>query len=651
VSDPKVHDQIKAAAEYARKHGMAIVMDLDVRLARSAFFAKYPEEMQEFVRLRDVALKDSGEASIAVEPISFSEHYTYAARPYETISARILKVYSYLNSPNGIAAVRDITRRCKVTETSEKGMLVTIPCKTEDRGRSACVVASFTVFTPDVFAPHLPDFERSILRQYADVPLGGACKDEWGFPARFGARTDEFFFSRPMADAYAKRRRGHNLTRDLLLMSKGEKGREPDRIAAINHYMEMNRLRNGELENSYYDGVKEVFGPTSMAATHPTWLAIPCADEAFKNGLDWWTVKKDLAQTDEQAPFCVRTSLAKKWQSPLWYNMIYARTMKSYEKSIWGYALAGGRMNIHAFYPWPEQGPEDLPGFLAKGQRDFLVAAQKLFRADCRIRLLNYISTAPLDCPVAVVFGHPRACNWASTGLGDCGLAVSDALWKDGYYADLIPSSEIGNKSLQLAEDGFIQYGPQKYAAVVLYEPQFERPEVAEFFRKAAAGKTSLFCVGDWTTDFEGREFNGDASLPSKMKRVDSSTAASQIIDVLKAKKIGPQTACESSPVEYAPTVMPKPDGQCRLLDGTRILVSATNDVLGDPIQKTIRIADQSVTFDSIGVAAVRLDKTGKLEAMAAGGLKSFEMDGLQIARCFAGLGWPHARCPAGRHR
>ncbi|MEI7902108.1 MAG: hypothetical protein WCK89_17785, partial [bacterium] len=69
---------------------------------------------------------------------------------------------------------------------------------------------------------------------------------------------------------------------------------------------------------------------------------------------------------------------------------------------------------------------------------------------------------------------------------------------------------------------------------------------------------------------------------------------------------------------------MPKPSGQCRLLDGTIILASGEKDVLGDPIQKTLNVDGHEVAFDAVGVAAVRLDKDGKLEALAAGGLKRF---------------------------
>ncbi len=54
--------------------------------------------------------------------------------------------------------------------------------------------------------------------------------------------------------------------------------------------------------------------------------------------------------------------------------------------------------------------------------------------------------------------------------------------------------------------------------------------------------------------------------------------------------------------------------------------------VMGDPIQKTITVDGNKVTFDCVGIAAVRLDKDGKLEAMAAGGLKVFEGGDVEIS-------------------
>jgi len=166
----------------------------------------------------------------------------------------------------------------------------------------------------------------------------------------------------------------------------------------------------------------------------------------------------------------------------------------------------------------------------------------------------------------------------------------------------------------------------------VLYHPQYERPAVADFFRKAAdAGKTALFSVGEWTMDFEGKVLDSTAALPLAMKPVDAAVAIGQTIARLKAAGIAPQTTCTMRGGQGPASMMPLSRGECRLLDGTVILASGQNDVMGDPIQKTLKVAGHEVVFDAVGVAAVRLDKGGKLEALAAGALKSFRGGGVTI--------------------
>jgi len=156
---------------------------------------------------------------------------------------------------------------------------------------------------------------------------------------------------------------------------------------------------------------------------------------------------------------------------------------------------------------------------------------------------------------------------------------------------------------------------------------------VAEFFRKAAAGgKTALFRVGDWTVDFEGKPVGAAAGFPPSVKPVSAAAAARGIIDHLKASGIEPQTPCTMRGLGGFPaSMMPRPSGQCRLLDGTVILASGEKDVMGDPIRKTVKAGGQDVVFDAVGIAAVRLDKQGKVEALAAGGLKAFKSADMTI--------------------
>lgn len=273
VTDPAVHDHIKRAAEYARQNGMAIVMDLDVRLARQAYQDAYPDELQEIACLRETPLKDAGEVQLSVVSIDLSDHYTFgSAKTYCTVSSRLLRAYAYKTGAAGIEpdTVEDIGARCRVVTADTKGLSVAIACDASLSGKTACIMAAFTLFTPDVFAPHLQQFEHAILIQYADVPLAGACKDEWGFPGRFKVNTDDLWYSDAMALVYAKVHDGRDLVRDLLLMAKKELGRERERIAAINHYMAMSWQWNSEIENSFYESVKEVLGKDAVVATHPT---------------------------------------------------------------------------------------------------------------------------------------------------------------------------------------------------------------------------------------------------------------------------------------------------------------------------------------------------------------------------------------------
>jgi hypothetical protein len=630
VTDEDVHAQIRAAAAYARRKGIRIAMDLDVRLARAAFQRAYPDELQEMLRLREVDLKDTGAASLRITSDDLNDHYTGRTTHYVPLAGRLVRVYSYARNAEGIdpQTVVDITARCRATAAAEKEVVVEVPCDEKTRGRKACVMVSFTQFAPDVFAPHLDEFQVKILEQYRDTDVVGACKDEWGFPPCFDGcpAKNDYWYSRHRAEAYARRTAGRDLLRDCLLMTYGERGRQRERQAAINQFLEMSTLRNGAIEAHFYRTIKAVFGPGGVVATHPTWYPYPGTREFKKNGLDWWIAPRDMAQTDEVTPHCVRTSLAKKWNSPLWVNMYYSSRLEDYDTELWADALSGGRIDYHPVYPLPEPQADRLGRYKA-------LLRGGLMRGDCRVRMLNFITRTPLDCPVAVIFGHACAMNWAGPAYDDVGIALTDRLWQAGYPADLIPSSEIGNGSLKIDDDGHVRYGPQRYRALVLYHPEFERPTTATFFQKAADGKTALYRAGSWTRDFDGRPFDGDKALPVQMAAAsDPTTCTEKVIRRLRECGVEPQTPANRIMTTFSRrSSAPPRSGRSRLIDGTEIMVSGTKDVAGDPIQTTMKVAGHDITFDAIGVVGVRLDPKGQPVALAAGGLKRFEVGAFRI--------------------
>lgn len=617
VVDDAVYQQVKLAAAYAVEHNLAFVPDLDVRSARRAFKRQYPDELQQMLRLQEVSLSVIAETETVVSSIdNLNDHYAGGKiPPYNALSNALLRVCAYKTTPEGIVpeSVKDITALCKTTVLSEDSLGIVFP-KARDGQTHACAMVTFTLFYPDIFAPHLQEFQRSILLQYADVPVAGVCKDEWGFPPYFPRfyqqGVHDFWYSAHSAKTYAEKTGGRELLGDCFLMSHPVISKETERQTAVNHFMEMIFHRNVELEGSFYDNVKEIYGPDAAVTVHPTWWPYPDYNEYKKNGLDWWSVKRDWAQTDEIVPFAVRTALCKKWNSPIWYNMYY--TMKL-PVQVWSSALAGGRINYLGYQTLYD--PD-------------------IMRAENSIRLLNFISESPVDCRVAVVFGHAATVNWAGAYHNDVGMKLADTLWFSGYPADLIPTSEIENGSLKVDEEGWICYGKQRYTAVVLYHPEYEKHTTGDFFNRASKGHTRLFRIGAWTSDFKGNAVNGDELLPAGMTVAkDHREALQQIIPVLLSNNILKQTpATDTLDNRYfrlrgfnTISYFPPTTGFSKLLDGTIIKVAGTKQISGDPIQQEFEVNGHTVAIDAIGTVGVRLDKNGDLQALAASRLKSFK--------------------------
>jgi len=75
----------------------------------------------------------------------------------------------------------------------------------------------------------------------------------------------------------------------------------------------------------------------------------------------------------------------------------------------------------------------------------------------------------------------------------------------------------------------------------------------------------------------------------------------------------------------FPDSVVPRLSGHCRLTDGTVILASGEKELMGDPIQQTIKVRGFDVTVDATGVVGVQLREDGSLYALAAGGLMLFK--------------------------
>ena len=194
-------------------------------------------------------------------------------------------------------------------------------------------------------------------------------------------------------------------------------------------------------------------------------------------------------------------------------------------------------------------------------------------------------------------------------------------------------SAFINDKNLYIDDDGWIRYGSQRYSAVILYNPEFEKYSTADLFNKVQEGKTKLFMIGNWTQDFNGNNFNGNSALPESMSKFsDVKSLMLEVNSFLREQPIISQTPATSELVGFRHvSSSPPTSGFCRLIDGTIIQIAGTNNVGGDPIKSTIKVGEQNVIFNALGVAAVRLNNDGSVVALAAGGLRYFKVGDFEI--------------------
>jgi hypothetical protein len=238
-------------------------------------------------------------------------------------------------------------------------------------------------------------------------------------------------------------------------------------------------------------------------------------------------------------------------------------------------------------------------------------------RAESRIRLLNLIKPAPLDCPVAIVFGHAASLNWAGPHFGDLGEGFATELW-DVYRvrADIIPSSEIALGALKLADDGWLTYGVQHYRVLVFLNPDFEGPETFDFLRRVVQGETQVF-VRDET------QLAPDGSHRAKGEAIEGAGLGAT-----------PAAVAEFLQTWHS-SRYPSPPDLVQLTDGTRLLLRGEKDPSGDRIDETFFIdyagGLAKIRAGATGVFGIRLSPAGELQALAASDLRYVQIWKIEV--------------------
>lgn len=640
----------KRAAEYAfEKYGIKTLLDLDLRIARYDFEKVRPDLLQErllFSR-KEISNNDSNIA-FTFQTNVLSDHYT-GSSPYYVRGGRVVKAWTYACDAKGVIdpkSIRDVTSAARwndnrrsiesklgyeVDDSVDDSLEVTFDKNAlPQENANIAVAVAFRYSYPDLFADETLELEKRVFEQYKDVPTLGGYKDEWGFPPNFNRdeRLDDFWFSERMAHAYARQYVGRDLVDDLFLAFQPQKGLEKERIRVVDQYRKLCSDRAVAFEKQCYRLNKEIWGDDAFVGVHCTWFPWPNVLEMRKNGIMWWKSPRDVAQTDEFVPFCIRNSLAKGCGS-LWINMFYARQSDPYVEEHWTSAASGGRVHLHSIYPRDENSPSNpLESRLLP-----IVGDAGVNRIREKIRMLNLVSNSQIDSPVAVVFGRIGASNPLRSEYLAVGVDICDLISSKGYPTDLIPVDEVfsnrpdGTPKWQV-RNSHLAYGDQQYSAILLYG-ESDAEKDAWLALHELADKTS-----NCRTKF--------IVVPVAATRKDKEALATEAIDVATLEGVVRQTPWVRDRYAFGNeeeiSYRPPRTSVSRFLDGSVLWIASTESDFGDPIvlnKEKIELKRGSyspeISVVANGVFLTRFDDQGELDAVVASEVKSLTVGELSF--------------------
>lgn len=638
VDNPEAVKATQEAVLYAlEKYGIKTILDLDVRIARHDFEKAFPDLLQERLFFQEERTSDSDSISFSFSASNLQDHYS-GKTPYFVCGGRVLRAWAYaLDAESQIIpeTIQDVTnyanwndQRVYVTDNNTKDVDKTVvntlnvsflKADLPPNCAAVSVAVAFRYSYPDLFADETLELEKTIFERYKDTRALGGYKDEWGFPCNFKRtdQLDDFWYSERMTQAYAKRFANRDLLTDLFLTFKSQKGLESERIRSFDRYRLLCSERVVEYEKQLYALNKRLWGANAFVGVHTTWYPWPNNLEMRKNGLMWWKAPRDVAQTDEYVPFCVRNSMAKGCNS-LWINMFYNSQTYPYAYEHWTAAASGGRVHIHQIYPRTDQSPtnpEDnklLP----------IVQDAQINQVREKIRMLTLVSESQINSPVGVIFGRLGASNPLREEYQAVGVDLCDRCALQGYPADLIPVDEIfsvqpSGESKWKILDNRLAYGEQPFEVLILYGENDAEAEAWQQLKKTVENvpncQTRLLTLSGTATAQEK-----DAIVQEALEIVKNAGVLQQTPWIKESVKFSPDVPDETS-------TRPPLKATSRFLDGSILWTAAEECQTGDPISlvhESVKLSKEktsepfSVTANGLFLA--RFDQQGNLDAVVA---------------------------------
>lgn len=522
ATSPVMRERIRECAEILKEYGRKLVLDMDIR-REMLYMAEHPIHEKTYLTKYCRGHLD--------------EHGSYTEQTDGGQGVFFCK--SLMFDENGLfdeATVCDITDKVSVFEG-----IVNVQAGDQYRNRDIVFyvykqvgfeVAGEEKTVYDILGDEYKGKWDEACCLLKDIGVSGIATDEWKVPARLETPSGKdgswasisemasdgatdmnkvpfFIHWFTVSDGlcrYYQEKFGSDLKEDLLYFRNDSADREKG-IRIVNQYLEILRQRTADGDQFLYDMSKKYFGEDSIVLCHPTWWGdeLDSILDVPVNGLDWWEVKRDFAQTDELILMPIRMARSRRCPENLWYNMWYSmRTLdiETYYRESWVNARYGGRTHYLGYECYE-------PGVvLCLNQKDYL---EKCSEMEERIALLDEVQTTRPDARILLVFGYEATCNWKICDPGKTRWErvsqnihnvwkFSKELFDSNYLCDLIPSTEIDNGYVDLAGDK-IRYCGHEYDMLICIMPEGMSEKASAMIRAYSAVNTNLIIVGN-TAEF-----------------------------------------------------------------------------------------------------------------------------------------------------
>lgn len=629
LADPELLEKIDFCQRYLSAQGKKLLLDMDIRREIKGFQADYPEIGTYMVRFVEFDLDENGKGEVFLPNIVRTAREGSETDKDQDV---LLKAWTFIPGrhksylPETLAEITHKAQMINVRDEKGEGWIsrFSVDGGKDGAGKRAILFPAYRYNLPDPFSEAFYQYYDSLFSHVDHMPLGGAAVDEYGFTAVIEQEDKNFFlrhfpYTPLFSKAYALKS-GTYLEEDLLHLAYGPQGNEGVSYRTVNLYLQTLRDVMRENNDWFYYKTKEVFGKDAFVGVHPTLWGDPTdfTLDILLNGLDWWEVRRDYAQTDECVAMPVRLALAHKWGGSVWYNMWYSQgtlLMDTYFSDTWNSARYGGRTHYLGYECPDEGGVLDLkhPGML-----------EELEAMENRIGLLDRVQLSQPDSRVLILFGMEGVTNWRLNGQDD-GVIVrmrgnlrkvakfALSLFNSGYLCDMAPTTEISGGSIHL-ENRKLRYGTQDYDAVLFLCPECADPVVLDFLKD--------YC-----------ETGGKLAVSGGCKYLNDGTSAEDSFSVLKAKVDAvygdiPETLTAIGLLRQWEIAGNMPPGGCVYQDGSVVFTATGILPSGNPIYVDCDVKGHRITFEGEDFLYLDMDEDGRVKRWLSGKGQDLRVDG-----------------------